>query len=210
MFSVILNHKNFHMKRKIINSFGFTIIETMIVLAIAGLIMAIIFIALSQEQSSQRDNQRKAYSRQVLQAQEEYLKNNGIFPGCRGGCTAKDQDDAKRFISLYMPEGKDPSSGNSYSSSSLVASSGNSTACTSDVVSTSTSTTVFCYNPGQIEHDFVPQLGQIVIGVGHWCYNTSPDDGNGPPLAGPDTDFSRIVIVIGLEKGYYCIDNYAG
>ena len=48
--------KNLLTKKKVS---GFTIIEVMIVLAIAGLIMVIVFIAVPQLQRNQRDNARQ-------------------------------------------------------------------------------------------------------------------------------------------------------
>src|SRR3954468_23998215 len=60
---------------------GFTIIEVMIVLAIAGLIMVIVFIAVPQLQRSQRDNARQNITNRVKAEIEAYAGNNqGLYP----------------------------------------------------------------------------------------------------------------------------------
>jgi prepilin-type N-terminal cleavage/methylation domain-containing protein len=60
---------------------GFTIIEVMIVLAIAGLIMVIVFIAVPQLQRNQRDNARQNTTNRVEAEMETYAGNNqGVYP----------------------------------------------------------------------------------------------------------------------------------
>ncbi len=56
---------------------GFTIIEVMIVLAIAGLIMLIVFLAVPALQRNARNTQRKADVSQVLALVHEYKGNHG-------------------------------------------------------------------------------------------------------------------------------------
>jgi prepilin-type N-terminal cleavage/methylation domain-containing protein len=56
---------------------GFTIIEVMIVLAIAGLIMVVVFIAVPQLQSSSRDSRRKDLLARLNTEIERYQSNNG-------------------------------------------------------------------------------------------------------------------------------------
>jgi len=56
---------------------GFTIIEVMIVLAIAGLIMLIVFLAVPTLQRTARNTQRKNDAAAALQSVNEYLSNNG-------------------------------------------------------------------------------------------------------------------------------------
>jgi prepilin-type N-terminal cleavage/methylation domain-containing protein len=61
---------------------GFTIVETMIVLAIGGLILLIIFIAIPSLERSSRNNERKQDVTVILQAISHYeLSNSGNFPG---------------------------------------------------------------------------------------------------------------------------------
>lgn len=58
------------------NKKGFTIIEVVLVLAIAGLIMLMVFIALPALQRSQRDNQREQDLSRALTAVQSYQTNN--------------------------------------------------------------------------------------------------------------------------------------
>lgn len=60
---------------------GFTIIEVVLVLAIAGLIFLMVFIALPALQGSQRDTARKNDVSTVAAAVNSYMGNNrGTFP----------------------------------------------------------------------------------------------------------------------------------
>lgn len=60
---------------------GFTIIEVVLVLAIAGLIFLMVFIALPALQSSQRDTARKNDVNTVAAAVNSFMGNNrGAFP----------------------------------------------------------------------------------------------------------------------------------
>jgi prepilin-type N-terminal cleavage/methylation domain-containing protein len=62
---------------------GFTIIEILIVLAIAGLILLIVFLAIPALQRNARNNQRKQDVQAVLEAVSSYaLSNNGNFLNC--------------------------------------------------------------------------------------------------------------------------------
>ena len=61
---------------------GFTIIEVVLVLAIAGLIFLMVFIALPAMQRSQRDTQRRNDYSQLSAAMTTYMtSNNGQLPG---------------------------------------------------------------------------------------------------------------------------------
>jgi prepilin-type N-terminal cleavage/methylation domain-containing protein len=60
---------------------GFTIIEVLIVLAIAGLILLIVFMAIPALQRNSRNNQRKHDVQTVLEAVSRYeLNNSGTVP----------------------------------------------------------------------------------------------------------------------------------
>ena len=56
---------------------GFTIIEVLIVLAIAGLILLIVFLAVPALQRNSRNTQRKSDVSNLLAAVNEYVSNNG-------------------------------------------------------------------------------------------------------------------------------------
>ena len=65
---------------------GFTIIEVVLVLAIAGLIFMMVFIALPALQRSQRDTQRSADISRVSTALNQYQgSNRGRIPATNGG-----------------------------------------------------------------------------------------------------------------------------
>lgn len=60
---------------------GFTIVEVMIALAIAGLIMYMVFLAIPTLQRNSRNNQRKQDVSAILQAISQYeLTNSANFP----------------------------------------------------------------------------------------------------------------------------------
>jgi prepilin-type N-terminal cleavage/methylation domain-containing protein len=92
---------------------GFTIIEVMIVLAIAGLIMLIVFLAVPGLQRSSRNTQRKNDVSSIAGAIANYLTNNGgVVPGavgangtdllvCGAACAAGNTETAK--LGYYSP-----------------------------------------------------------------------------------------------------------
>ncbi|MDD3035320.1 MAG: type II secretion system protein [Candidatus Saccharimonadaceae bacterium] len=68
------------------NKEGFTIIEVVLVLAIAGLIFMMVFIALPALQRSQRDTQRKNDLSRAMTAVNNYQgANRGVLPSQSGG-----------------------------------------------------------------------------------------------------------------------------
>jgi prepilin-type N-terminal cleavage/methylation domain-containing protein len=73
------------LEKKLNKQSGFTIIEVVLVLAIAGLIFLIVFLALPQLQRSRRDTQRRNDASRVLAAMENFSTNNG-------GSTATNSD----------------------------------------------------------------------------------------------------------------------
>lgn len=87
---------------------GFTIIEVVLVLAIAGLIFLMVFIALPALQRNQRDTQRKNDMSRVQTAIQNYQSNNrNQLPTFGAG-----------FISSYLTTGGDSfadPNGNAYS-----------------------------------------------------------------------------------------------
>jgi prepilin-type N-terminal cleavage/methylation domain-containing protein len=72
---------NVAVKEKLQNQKGFTIIEVVLVLAIAGLIFLMVFIALPALQSSQRDTARKNDASTIMSSVTTFTGNNrGTFP----------------------------------------------------------------------------------------------------------------------------------
>lgn len=73
---------------KINNKKGFTLVELVIVLAIAALILAAILFAVSGAQQSRRDSARRDSAGQVASLLEESAGNHdGAYPGQAGGIT---------------------------------------------------------------------------------------------------------------------------
>lgn len=102
---------------------GFTIIEVVLVLAIAGLIFLIVFLAVPALQRSQRDTQRRNdVSRFMAQIQNYSANNKGCVPAVSsGGCPSTT---LASFVSSYLDNGsgvpdnwKDPTTGSVYVSS---------------------------------------------------------------------------------------------
>lgn len=73
---------------------GFTIIEVLIVLAIAGLILAIVFLAVPALQRNSRNNAIRSDSANILAGVNEYISNNnGQMPTaatCASPCSSGD------------------------------------------------------------------------------------------------------------------------
>ncbi len=85
------------MKQQKTSTSGFTIIEVVLVLAIAGLIFLMVFIALPALQRSQRDTQRKDDVGKFLSQINSYQSNN------RGSVPPSDTTSAADpFVSQYL------------------------------------------------------------------------------------------------------------
>lgn len=82
------------------NKDGFTIIEVVLVLAIAGLIFLIVFLALPALQRNQRDTQRRNDVGRVVTAVTNYTANNN-------GDVPEDQDDIDDLFDDYLEAGDD-------------------------------------------------------------------------------------------------------
>ena len=96
------------------NKKGFTIIEVVLVLAIAGLIFLMVFLALPALQRSQRDTQRKNDASRLRAAITDYTSNNrGALPWTAAGVIANDS----AFLTNYVLKGSsfnDPSTNAQY------------------------------------------------------------------------------------------------
>lgn len=103
---------------------GFTIIEVVLVLAIAGLIFLMVFIALPALQRSQRDTQRRDDLARVATAITQYQTNNsGKIPGqgasadiksaviASGTCSASTINDATKLLCGYLNSSEAASAG---------------------------------------------------------------------------------------------------
>ena len=83
---------------------AFTIIEVVLVLAIAGLIFLMVFIALPALQRNQRDTQRKNDMAKLKDAIERYKSNNsGKLPKVVGNRSLKRNPQSGNYEYLYGP-----------------------------------------------------------------------------------------------------------
>ena len=92
------------------NKKGFTIIEVVLVLAIAGLIFLMVFIALPALQRSQRNTQREDDIARFLTAVNDYQTNNsGQTPFTKPTSDAGTGSTNSNFIKRYIEENYDGS-----------------------------------------------------------------------------------------------------
>ncbi len=106
-------------KRNINSKKGFTIIEVVLVLAIAGLIFLMVFVALPALQRSQRDTQRRDDMARFSSQLSQYQANNsGKVPDI------KNTSAWSKFLTDYLKAGgdsfADPSTGSDYEISKVV------------------------------------------------------------------------------------------
>lgn len=93
---------------------GFTIIEVVLVLAIAGLIFLMVFIALPAMQRSQKDTQRRDDMSRFMAAIQSYQANNSnMIPalgvtGVSGTGSMTEADFLKKYLKSDKGEFKDP------------------------------------------------------------------------------------------------------
>lgn len=93
---------------------GFTIIEVVLVLAIAGLIFLIVFLAVPALQRSQRDTQRKSDLSRLTSAISNYQSNNrGAVPTTQAELTAANTGLLDKYIKVNGDDFADPG-GNDY------------------------------------------------------------------------------------------------
>lgn len=86
------------MKAKIERNKGFTILEVVLVLAIAGMIFLMVFIALPQMRRSQRDAERRDDMMLFVEAVKKYQTNNrGILPQSQRGVKTEVTQDILNF-----------------------------------------------------------------------------------------------------------------
>ena len=93
------------------NRKGFTIIEVVLVLAIAGLIFLMVFIALPALQRSQRNTQREDDLARVLTAANSYQTNNN------GKTPWSNNTTDKNFVKRYIDNTCTPTSSSKYTCS---------------------------------------------------------------------------------------------
>lgn len=184
---------------------GFTIIEVMIVLAIAGLIMVIVFIAVPQLQRNQRDNARQSIADRVKAEMETYAGNNqGQYPFNTTACVSTGSNVGKicDFVNRYIGTGTAPPS-------SCNPNNGKVNTCdptTGQPVMTGADNThgkPVNLSAGTSAVSGI-QKGQMVVAYGAKC------DGEGLAASGASDPSTRnYAVVIGLDRDGtdYCVDN---
>lgn len=173
---------------------GFTIIEVVLVLAIAGLIFLMVFVALPALQRSQRDTQRRDdMARFLAQLNQYQANNNGRVPHENApegtDITEKYNNGETGFIAKYLLAGNDtfadPSSHEVYKVTSFER-------CSSDGGDNCNGTT-----PGEVTESSA--LGNISV------YSNARCDGEDVKYVQGDR---KIAIRLNLEgAGIYCGNN---
>jgi len=187
--------KNHHLKNK--QSSGFTIVEVMIVLAIASLILLILFLIIPQVQRSKRDYARRHYVDFISAQYDSYKANYGRYPtdGVSGS-----PDNRCTFIQDYLR-----TNGTSTCTSDTTSYLGVSQNC----IKADTELYTICFHARNSSHDYIGPEDEISIEPGHFCTDTnvSPDKYIKSTSA-TDDDTNKYVIWTKLENGsYYCVDN---
>ena len=167
---------------------GFTIIEVVLVLAIAGLIFLMVFIALPALQRSQRDTQRRDDMSRFMSQLSQYQANNaGKVPGDKN----PDESDYQDFINNYLKVGNtdsfaDPSTGLDYHIIKV-------SKCTSSQCASTTNSNT---TNGTAKGD---DMGEISV------YTNARCDGEDPKYIQGDR---KVAITLKLEgAGVYCGNN---
>ena len=169
---------------------GFTIIEVLIVLAIAGLILTIVFIAVPQLQRNTRDSKRQSIATRLSTELQNFASNNqgkfpfasatGTVPGfnCKTGTSAT--DNCRGWYDRYINgtpkvDTDDPSTGSPV-----------------DIYNT-TSTSALTW-----------AVGRVYIGSGLKCSGEAFQTGSRG-----GTTAKGFGILIGLERtnNWFCVDN---
>jgi len=167
------------------NQKGFTIIEILIVLAIAGLILTIVFLAVPQLQRNTRDNQRQNVASRLSSELGTYSSNNqGTFPFNGAGAswvactTLAASQGCNDWYSRYINGNvniNDPKTGSPFT------------------VNMSTSTTLPAW-----------AAGNVYISVGNKCSGESIAAGGG---GGANSKQYALLLTLERTSTYYCIDN---
>jgi prepilin-type N-terminal cleavage/methylation domain len=173
---------------------GFTIIEVVLVLAIAGLIFLMVFIALPALQRGQRDTQRRDDVARLFSQINSYQTNNrGDVPQSIVATVADGNSGAvtdvflKDYMKINDTEFNDPQSGDSYGVKTI------NTSATAPA--TSGTQTSYSTAPNAAETDMI-----IYSGRGYQCDTEGNFVSNGKARS--------VAAAVKLEgSGYYCQDN---
>lgn len=160
---------------------GFTIIEVVLVLAIAGLIFLMVFFALPQLQRNSRDAQRRTDVGRLLTALTSYTSNNrGSLPSASGWSSFANTYLAANGDTFIDPSGPSPSQGSGQSTYQL---------------------TARAVAQGEITETFSNSQNVMYYTTGAIC---STDNGAAAVAAGARKVAFRVVLEGG---GVYCVNN---
>lgn len=156
---------------------GFTIIEVVLVLAIAGLIFLMVFIALPALQRSQRDTQRRDDMARLVTAVQNYMANNrNSVPSTFAASGNQPSAFVKDYLLTNNDTFSDPSTGATYTFEAT-------TNCTSA-------------NNGCAQGSTNDNMGVIHVYTNAKCAGENPEYINGS---------NRVAFTINLEgAGIYC------
>lgn len=171
---------------------GFTIIEVLIVLAIAGLILVLVFFAIGAVKRNQRNTQRKQFVGQVQTALSEYAVNHGQkFPGH----PAEFCDFIESSLQKANPGMADCQPNLDQGSPCVLVNGG---------------LYSICYHIYASPNDYVGPFDQINIQSGHTC-GSNPADSANYPIKDADKDsnnLTKFTVWTPLEKaGVACAGN---
>jgi prepilin-type N-terminal cleavage/methylation domain-containing protein len=179
---------------------GFTIIEVVIVLAIAGLIFSIVFWALPNLQKNQRDNQRRNIVGNVVANLDQHAANlNGNYP--------VDSDDYATFVKTFYECTGDPTINSGTPPASESSDTNSVTAVGCDLKDPIDNLWVyFGDNTGDGADteimDNTTATGELYVGMGAKCSDTAPGSVDGGAGA------RAFAHMIKLENGIsFCQDN---
>lgn len=175
------------MNLKTTNKQGFTIIEVVLVLAIAGLIFLMVFLALPALQRSQRDSQRKSDMSRLVGALNDYkAANRGKIPD-----SSSTTNNWSKFVDDYLIGRKGPGSNDRDTFIDPSGPKGN----------TDTTYVLVSDTNAELNGDFETHQNTIYYAVGSRC-----DEGGNKVVSGQG---GRVVAFrMKLENaGWYCLDN---
>ena len=171
---------------------GFTIIEVVLVLAIAGLIFLMVFIALPALQRSQRNTQRGDDLSRILTAVNSYQSNNnGKLPFRVEGTNATIDDN---FVARYVDDNCETSDGEEY------------TNCADQFTDPDGTIYGFAYH-GNVAADNTEAEGETMDHIFHVYTNATCGDTEGTVDLGSGD--RQVAIVYFMEGGAIsCSDNH--
>lgn len=166
---------------------GFTIVEVLIVLAVASLIMLIVFGAVPAMNRNSRNYGRKRYAEYLAGILEEYKGNYNhyVYDGTVG------PDDRCSFINALLQNG---------------------ISCTNNIAKdcqlAKLTTYDVCFHDRYTAHTYIPPLDEMSIAFGHLCNSPDAADYATKPIIGNDSNTNHYAIWIQIELGpAFCVDN---